>query len=1017
MKKIIKWIPNNILLIISIAFLLFIPLYPKIPLFDIKHTWVNIRIEDFLIAASFLVFGIMLLAKRATLRTPLTIPIVLFWLIGLVSTIYAVLFIFPNLTNVFPQLAALHYLRRIEYLGVFFLGYSAIRGQKGVHIVTAALVIVTLVAVFYGIGQKFWGFPAYLTGNEEFSKGTPLRLAENARITSTFAGHYDLSAYLVLVVPIFLSMIFAIKKWWARIVLFMTGTLGYILLLMTASRVSFGAFLVSIALLLTLLKKKKLIIPALIAALLISTLFEGMTERFGKTISQVDLVVDARTGQAIGVAGSEGNDVVVEDKTPEGDELKTGTGFINIRGEGKGTAKEIVYKRSRIGGTGDEEEVTTIEGDFVIQRGFAYDVSFTTRFQGTWPRAIKAFDRNQLTGSGYSTINLASDNNYLRILGETGVLGLASFALIFIVYAIYLRRVLPKVKSPAIKTFALGLSAGIVGLALNATLIDVFEASKVAFSLWFLMGLSLGMLHLYEKNKIPYLDDLKILLTSTPAIVIYIFLIIFGVFRVGFGNFFVADDFTWLRWADECQMFIPNVVNGCESALQEVVKYFTAADGFFYRPGTKIFFSFFYSFFSLDANKYHYASAFLHALTALGFFLIARKLLKNQIFAAVSAVIWAILAIHYESLFWISALGHLICFASIVYSMVFYIYAENRKKYVFIPISFLFALISPLFHEVGIVTPLILTSYHFIFSEKKFSKRSLLLILYFLIIPAYLYLRYVSGSHWSGGDYSYNISKLPLNVVGNAIGYILVTLGGPDMLAHYDSTRAYLRDNTNIALLLTAVFALVSFATAFVTVKKVTKRTGKIILFMSFFFVFTLLPFLALGNITPRYVYLASFAPIFLLVYFVMYLHSRTKSLTRKIFIAFTIVLLSIYLYYNIAQLRERGEEWQTASTITENFLIGFYDHYPDETFFEKHRTFYFVNVPIKYNSAWVFPTGVEDPLYFALNTDNFTVIQVDEVTDELRQKIENQEIQLFIFNENGFVEELTRQKVPVANE
>ena len=42
------------------------------------------------------------------------------------------------------------------------------------------------------------------------------------------------------------------------------------------------------------------------------------------------------------------------------------------------------------------------------------------------------------------------------------------------------------------KSFIIGFSAGAIGLALNATLIDVFEASKVAFVLWALVGITLG---------------------------------------------------------------------------------------------------------------------------------------------------------------------------------------------------------------------------------------------------------------------------------------------------------------------------------------------------------------------------------------------------------------------------------------------------------------------------------------------------------------------------------------------
>ena len=47
-----------------------------------------------------------------------------------------------------------------------------------------------------------------------------------------------------------------------------------------------------------------------------------------------------------------------------------------------------------------------------------------------WPRAIRALKKNPLLGTGYSSITLATDNDYLRLLGETGVLGFLAFLLI-----------------------------------------------------------------------------------------------------------------------------------------------------------------------------------------------------------------------------------------------------------------------------------------------------------------------------------------------------------------------------------------------------------------------------------------------------------------------------------------------------------------------------------------------------------------------------------------------------------
>jgi len=54
------------------------------------------------------------------------------------------------------------------------------------------------------------------------------------------------------------------------------------------------------------------------------------------------------------------------------------------------------------------------------------------RLKVEWPRAIKAFLKNPLLGTGYSSITLATDNDYLRMLGETGILGTLAFLAIIL---------------------------------------------------------------------------------------------------------------------------------------------------------------------------------------------------------------------------------------------------------------------------------------------------------------------------------------------------------------------------------------------------------------------------------------------------------------------------------------------------------------------------------------------------------------------------------------------------------
>ncbi len=64
MKKLFQFLDNWILKIGVALIIAFIPLYPKLPSISIAHTWVYIRLEDFLITAVVLIWLMQLLKKN-----------------------------------------------------------------------------------------------------------------------------------------------------------------------------------------------------------------------------------------------------------------------------------------------------------------------------------------------------------------------------------------------------------------------------------------------------------------------------------------------------------------------------------------------------------------------------------------------------------------------------------------------------------------------------------------------------------------------------------------------------------------------------------------------------------------------------------------------------------------------------------------------------------------------------------------------------------------------------------------
>ncbi|KKS24738.1 MAG: hypothetical protein UU82_C0001G0017, partial [Candidatus Nomurabacteria bacterium GW2011_GWC2_41_8] len=103
------------------AVLIFVPLYPKFPLFSVPFTYVSIRAEDFLIALVWLVFIVRLIVQKKIHFPKITFQFGVFFFVSFISSLSAILIT----KNVEPLLVLFHYFRRLEYMSVFFLIYWA----------------------------------------------------------------------------------------------------------------------------------------------------------------------------------------------------------------------------------------------------------------------------------------------------------------------------------------------------------------------------------------------------------------------------------------------------------------------------------------------------------------------------------------------------------------------------------------------------------------------------------------------------------------------------------------------------------------------------------------------------------------------------------------------------------------------------------------------------------------------------------------------------------------------------
>lgn len=554
-KKLWSWFDNYFLLA-GVAFLIvFIPLYPKIPLADILPGYiVRIRLEDIFIAFFGLWWGVQALRRKVHWRTPLTWFVLAYAVTGLLSNVLGV-----YLTQTIPAellhfgKSSLHWLRYLQYFSLFFLAYGAVKTRRQAQWLIAIMVVTLFGVVLYGYGQKNWYWPVYSTMNREFSKGIRLYLGPFARVQSTFAGHYDLGGYLVIVTPLLWSLAFAYKErvkdlkktslqvwkrknWWWTLTLAVGVFAGLWLLVLSASRTSFVGYAVGVGLVTFLywVQRRRSLWWFITRTLFIGGISFIMLFTVGDLSDRFAQLIDVNKNPRLHNAYHTANNYL---KNPE---QLIGLNFekqgppdgaksiedlekeLNEQGMTKSDTQPTTQRPQDVYVDVPEKEyelddpAATLAGELVEKDGklvkervfsdcsLNRSLSLCIRLETLWPQALDGFYANPLFGSGYATLTKATveqfteaestDNNFLRTLGETGALGFFFFYGAIGITLWYHFQVFRTVKDDDwMFAVAVGAFGGTIGLLINALYIDVFAASKVAYTFWMLQGVLLGV--------------------------------------------------------------------------------------------------------------------------------------------------------------------------------------------------------------------------------------------------------------------------------------------------------------------------------------------------------------------------------------------------------------------------------------------------------------------------------------------------------------------------------------------
>ncbi|KKU88186.1 MAG: O-antigen polymerase [Microgenomates group bacterium GW2011_GWF2_47_9] len=544
-KKILRFLDTHLLTILTGILIVIIPLYPKLPLADLIEGYiVRLRLEDIAIFLALVIWGIQILRKKIIFpKTKIAKLILIYLAFATLSAIAAVL-----VTKTVPlerahlQKLALHLFRRFEYFSLFFIAYSGVKTKRDLKVFIYTILFTFIAAVGYGFGQKYLYWPAFSTMNREFSKGVRLYLSPTSRVMSTFGGHYDYAAYLMMLLSALVSVVWLVKSkvWFILFSLLFLG--AYWSLILTASRTSFAGYLVGITAIFYCFAKIKGFkwsvrrwLVTMTVSFSIMIFFGDLSERFYQLVQSPAAIQKFVPWMETGKI----EEKIYEVKDffyaleawknnlanpplpppPENsismDELSRVAVSSDIPPSATkplppDVTKEEEEIRERVASESAGANQTPEVGGY-SENALKYGLSLAIRLDALWPRAIEGFMRNPLLGSGFSTLTKSTteeftsaestDNDYLRMLGETGLLGTLSFLAILFVLMRISYQGFKRTTSIFKQVLYLGSIGAIAGLLVNATYIDVFESSKIAYTLWIIAALVVRSLELDHKDE------------------------------------------------------------------------------------------------------------------------------------------------------------------------------------------------------------------------------------------------------------------------------------------------------------------------------------------------------------------------------------------------------------------------------------------------------------------------------------------------------------------------------------
>lgn len=453
-------------------------LVPKMPFISVPGIYFNIRIEDFVVAFVYLLFGIGLVFKKVKFpKTVLNVPLYVFiFVIGL-STIIGII----RNTVGSTMLGILYFMRYVEYIGLFFMMVSSFK-KNNFRKYIGFLVVIYVGVIFYGFLVRFNLAPMFRTMN---SSGQRLYFYQLDFVQSTFGGHYDFGTYVMLSFPIIASLFIVTKKKLYKFLLVLLVISSGYLLFYSYARSSYLGLIVAFFFFFAFKKSKLFIVPVIEGLRVLWSYFSG---KFSKYAYDFNFSLGEKyslNNLLNSLLRKETTTIIIDTQKTTiaavpnlGDIMEEGS-LETTSSSGKlaqGSNNEVIKNQN-----------INVGDDFKL----SLDPSGQIRFY-RWQELLGKFKESPLFGNGLSSIGVGADGDYIRWLTEIGLVGFISF--IYVLFKIFsiTWTLYKEINESFEKHIFLAFLVGFIGLLVNALFIDVFEASKIAFYFWFITGITFG---------------------------------------------------------------------------------------------------------------------------------------------------------------------------------------------------------------------------------------------------------------------------------------------------------------------------------------------------------------------------------------------------------------------------------------------------------------------------------------------------------------------------------------------